>query len=277
MPQTPSPVTPVPTTDKGRMLARRIEHELPEPARANAMHGVARLMDYQDAGYAALYLDRLGPVVACDAAPFALTTETARHLALWMSYEDTIRVADLKTRGSRVSRVRGEVKAQDDQLLGVTEFMHPRLREICEMLPTALGRGILASPALSRVLGRLFTKGRHVETTSLRWFVALRAVAAMRGLRPRSLRYGEEQARIEAWLQLVVHEAAQDLALALELVRCQRLIKGYGETFERGLGNFEKIVAEHRARPLAAQQVRQLHDLALADDTSTAFAAALAC
>ena len=27
-----------------------------------------------------------------------LTRETARYLALWMSYEDTVRVADLKTR-----------------------------------------------------------------------------------------------------------------------------------------------------------------------------------
>src|SRR3546814_9898561 len=55
------------------------------PAHRNAIHGVARLMDYQDVRYAALYLDRLEAVAALDAEPFELTAETARYLALWMS------------------------------------------------------------------------------------------------------------------------------------------------------------------------------------------------
>src|SRR3546814_11817901 len=63
------------------------------PAHRNAIHGVARLMDYQDVRYAALYLDRLEAVAALDAEPFELTAETARYLALWMSYEDTVRMA----------------------------------------------------------------------------------------------------------------------------------------------------------------------------------------
>lgn len=267
---------PTPTTGQGRALAARIAAVLPEAARAHALHGVARLMDYQDGAYAALYLDRLETVARLDAAPFELTAETARHLALWMSYEDTIRVADLKTRGSRIERVRGEVKAQDDQLLSVTEFMHPRLQEVCETLPAGIGRRILASPGLTKLLGRFFTEGRHVETTSLRWFLALRTVAAMRGMRPRSLRYIEEQERIEHWLDLVRAEAALDRELALEIVRCQRLIKGYGDTFERGLGNFQRIVAEHRRTPRDAAGIRALRNLALADDKSTALGDALA-
>ena len=35
--------------------------------------------------------------------------ELARHLALWMSYEDTVRVAELKTRDTRFARVRAEL------------------------------------------------------------------------------------------------------------------------------------------------------------------------
>ena len=46
----------------------------------------------------------------CAGARRRLLAETARHLALWMTYEDTIRVADLKTRATRFERVRGEVR-----------------------------------------------------------------------------------------------------------------------------------------------------------------------
>jgi hypothetical protein len=64
-------------------------------------------------------------------------------------YEDTIRVADLKVRASRFARVRGVVKAKDDQIVRVTEYMHPRLEEICETLPSRSDARILASKRLS--------------------------------------------------------------------------------------------------------------------------------
>ncbi len=267
---------PVPTSAQGKRLAARVEAELPEPVHANALHGVVRLMDYQDAAYADAYLDRLARMVARDAAPYELTAETARHLALWMSYEDTARVADLKTRGSRVDRVRSEVKAQQDQVLSVTEFMHPRMQEVCEMLPAGLGRRLLGSGVAKAVLGRFFTSGRHVETTSLRWYLTLRLVASMGALRRRSLRFVEEQERIEDWLGLALDAAAGDRALALELVRCQRLIKGYGDTFERGLRNYEAIVKLHKAQPRSAEQIRHLRELALSDETCAALDTAIA-
>ena len=267
---------PVPTTSKGAALAVRIVRELPVAAHDNAFHGVARLMEYQDAAYAGLYLDRLQPVAALDDGEHELTAETARHLALWMAYEDTIRVADLKTRVSRFDRVRAEVKAQDEQLIAITEFMHPRLREICEMLPPAVGGRILHSPTASRFLGGLFSKGRLVETTSLRWFLMLRIVAAMRPLRPRSMRYGEEQARIESWLRLITDAAASDRQLALELARCQRLIKGYGDTFDRGLRNYSAIIDHVKRHAVSASRLAELRDIALSDETCQALDTALA-
>ncbi|WP_137679832.1 indolepyruvate oxidoreductase subunit beta family protein [Aurantiacibacter suaedae] len=270
MPAEEQALVPVPTTAQGIALADRIATSLPDAAHNNALHGAARLMDYQDGDYAQLYLDRLERVAALDKAPFELTSETARHLALWMSYEDTVRVADLKTRKDRMGKVRQEVKAQDDQLLAVTEFMHPRLREICETLPAGIGGRVLASKGLSALLGRFFTSGRHVTTTSLRWYVMLRVVASMRAIRRTSLRYLEENARIERWLGLVLDHAVNAPDVALELVRCQRLIKGYGDTFERGLGNYEKIVGLHQRVPQDAADLRRLRELALSDDTCEA-------
>ncbi len=270
MPEEAAVTIPQPTTARGKALAARAAAFLPEPALANAMHGLHRLMDYQNASYAELYLDRLEKVAVLDQAPFELTAELARHLALWMSYEDTIRVADLKIRTARIERVRGEVRAGEGQLLQVTEFMHPRLQEVCETLPAGLGRWILANEGLSRLLSRFFGKGRHVETTGLSWFLMLRLVAAMRALRPRSLRFVEEQERIEAWLETVRQDAAHDPALATEIVRCQRLIKGYGDTFARGLGNFGRIMARHATGTQSAEDIRRLRELALADENGTA-------
>lgn len=271
-----APAAPAPTTPAGRALCARIDIALPAPARLNALHGVQRLMDYQNEKYARLYLERLESVATLDAPPYELTAETARHLALWMSYEDTIRVADLKTRGSRAARVRDEVRVQDGQILKVTEFMHPRLQEICETLPAPVGRSVLASKRLKGLLETFFRKGRHVETTRLRWFLALRLMAGLRPARPATLRYQEEQARIEEWLGRVRGAAKHDRALALEIVRCQRLIKGYGDTFERGLRSYSLIMAAQDEDAMSAAQVSRLRDLALADENGDALKQALA-
>ena len=80
------------------------------------------------------------PLAGSAAVGDELLRETARHLALWMSYEDTARVAALKTRATRFERVRGEARVQDGQLLAINEYMHPRLQEIVETLPAFLDR-----------------------------------------------------------------------------------------------------------------------------------------
>lgn len=277
MPAEPGASPPEPTSSVGVTLAERIARTLPEAARPNALHGVARMIDYQDAHYAVLYLDRLEAVARLDEAPFELTAETARHLALWMSYEDTIRVADLKIRSSRMGRVRGEIGLADDQLFGVTEFMHPRLQEVCETLPAPLGRAILSSPGLRKLSARFFREGRHVETTSIRWFLLLRFLAGLRGLRRSSLRFADEQARIEEWLELVRTTAGRGRAQAIEIAKCQRLIKGYGDTFERGLRNFKGIVEAYRSRPdLAPDVIASLRAAALANDQGELLARELA-
>ncbi|MDQ8756502.1 indolepyruvate oxidoreductase subunit beta family protein [Sphingosinicella sp. LHD-64] len=261
-----------PTSAAGQALVARIHSELPESAYAFAIEGVRRLMDYQDEAYARLYLDRLGSIPSGDGA---LIAEAARHLALWMAYEDTIRVADLKIRASRFARVREEVRAAPDQIVRVTEYMHPRLEEVCETLPAGLGRRILASKRLSNWLHPFFAKGRHVETTGLRWFLMLNLLAGFRRWRRKSLRYAVEHARIEAWLELV-RAAARDSALALELTKCQQLIKGYGDTFARGLANYDRIVARYRTGGVDAGALRRLREAALADEDGEALDLALA-
>ena len=272
---------PAPTTKTGRAFLQRIHDHFSQDAHAFAIEGVRRLMDYQDAAYAGLYLDRLASIQALDggAEDWRLTRETARYLALWMSYEDTIRVADLKVRASRFDRVRDEVRAAPSEILAITEYMHPRLEEVCETLPAGIGRRILASRRLSTWLRPFFRKGRHVRTSSVRWFLLLRLLAGMRRWRPGSLRYQIEQERIEQWLGRIRSAAGTNLGAATELVECQKLIKGYGDTFERGLANYDRVMAAWEAirdRPDAAAMLKQIREAALADEEGKALSSAIA-
>ncbi len=272
---------PAPTTESGRALKARIAATLPASACPVAIEGVRRLMDYQDRAYAELYLDRLEHVHGMDdgAGDFRLTVEAARHIALWMAYEDTVRVADLKIRAARSARVEREVGLKAGQVISVTEYMHPRLREVCETLPAWLGGAILRRPGLRKWLEPLFARGRQVETTSLRWFLMLSLLAGMRGMRRSSLRFAEEQERIRQWLVLVDTAASRSSALATEIVLAQQLVKGYADTLERGLARFRTIV-ETVPRLLghadAPERVRALREAALADEDGKALKAACA-
>lgn len=162
--------------------------------------------------------------------------------------------------------------------MAITEFMHPRLQEMCEMMPAGIGRFILKCEWLKGLLQPLFSKGRHVETSSLHWFAMLNLFAAMRRWRPSTLRYREEQARIEGWLNTVSAAAVTDFDAAIELAACPRLIKGYGDTFERGLRNFNTVLNAWRTaqcRPGMAATIASLYEAALADERGDALKANL--
>ncbi|HJS85833.1 MAG TPA: indolepyruvate oxidoreductase subunit beta family protein [Acetobacteraceae bacterium] len=251
------------------------ETKATEPdAESIILEGVHRLTDYQDDAYARLYRERLDRL----RLDGTLRAETARHLALWMSYEDTIRVADLKTRASRLSRVRAEVRARPDQVVRITEFMHPRPQEIADTLPAPLGRWVLRARAPRRLLELLTARGRRIETTSVAGFLLLRGIAALRPFRRRTLRHAEEQARIEAWLARIGALASRDPDLALEVARCQGLVKGYGETHARGWANFQRLMAEADRRAGtrgASARLATLRAAALADENGQALAKAL--
>ena len=250
-------------------------------ALAIVIEGLRRLIDYQDPAYAALYLQRLAAVQAIergrDAASTALTQATARHLALWMSYEDAVRVADLKTRDSRFARVRDEVKAQSDQVLAINEYMHPRLQEIADTLPAAIGRWLLGASWPRTIVLRLAAKGRVVQTSSLRGYAMLWFIASLRRWRPGSLRFQVEQQHIEAWLGDIRAAATTSLALATEIALCQRLVKGYGDTHERGLRNYAALRAAWQGGgvALSAAALAGLRDAALADEHGAALTLAL--
>lgn len=231
----------------------------------------ARLSDYQDDSYAGLYLDRMEQICRIDTAEpqdLALSAAAARALGLWMSFEDVMRVAQLKTRRGRAERIRREVRAQPKDLVQVREFVKPRVEEICGTMPAGFGRRLLASPRAHRALAR-FTAGRRISTSTISGFAMLRTIAALRRFRRGSLRYQVENLRIEAWLRQIAALAPGDYALAVELTECQTLVKGYGDTHERGWASFSQISAlapTLLGQPDSAARLRSLREAALADD-----------
>jgi indolepyruvate ferredoxin oxidoreductase beta subunit len=180
-----------------------------------------------------------------------------------------MRVAQVKTRRGRAERIRREVRADPKDLVQVREFVKPRVEEICGTLPAGLGRWLLASPRAHRTLAR-FTAGRRISTSTISGFVMLRGLAALRRLRRGTLRYQIENQRIEAWLGQIVAIAPQDYGLAVELAECQTLVKGYGDTHERGWASFSQICAlapKLLGDGQAAARLRALREAALADDS----------
>jgi indolepyruvate ferredoxin oxidoreductase beta subunit len=281
----PPAETPLEVTQARPFLAasleERIRARVPAAAQDLARVGVRRMIDYQDIAYASLYLDRLDAVIALEPAASngcALTETVARGLALWMSFEDTIRVADLKIRTARAKRVLQEVRPSRGQLVQVTEFMKPRVEEICGTMPVGLGSWLLRSKAPRRWITRL-TGGRQIATSSIGGYLQLYWLAGLRRWRPKTLRYSQEQVRIAGWLELIGRVARDNYALGVEIAECQQLVKGYGATHERGTASFQTILANvhgwQRAAD-AADRVRALRIAALADDEGIALSKALA-
>ena len=265
-------------------LSDRIRRDFPAAVHKTLHAGIVRCADYQDVPYAAAYLDRLAalqsaiPHNPADGAPHTLLNEAARHLALWMTYEDTVRVADLKTRRSRFARVSGEVRLTPKQQLDINEFLHPRLEEIADTLPAGLGRWLLKSRAARACVEPFLKQGRVVQTTSIRGFLLLYTIASMRGMRPKSLRFQVEHQRIDDWLATVTSLLPDHPDLAEQVVRAQRLVKGYGDTHHRGWNSYQRVTAmlpALRTLPDGAAQMQALIAAALADDSGRALASAI--
>jgi indolepyruvate ferredoxin oxidoreductase beta subunit len=265
-------------------LVSRIRSGFPLPTHDFLFAGVKRLVDFQDAAYAAGYLDRLGAVLAADRAnggaarDFAFTTKAAKYAAVALAYDDVIRVADLKVRGSRFARVREEVGAKPDQIVYTTEYMHPRMEEVCGALPKRLGQWIEDRPKLLARLDRFVNKGRRVRTGTVFWFIGLYVVSAMRSKRPGTLRHHREMQHFEAWLTTATGLLPSNYDLAVEALECRRLVKGYSDTRARGLSKFDKVMA---AVPLlatrqdGAEWLRRLRQAALMDEKGVALDGAL--
>ena len=265
-------------------LVARIEHEMPAEAQEMARAGLAKVIEFQDIAYGREYLNRLVRVAALDhdlggdGRGRALTREAAKYIANAMAYDDVIRVARIKTQSRRFARVRKEMRLHDDQVLKLTEFMHPRGEEVCGMLPRRLGRYVENRPRLFRALDRMVNRGRHVRTDSIFWFTTLYLVGGLRRFRRRLFRHEVERAHLVHWLAEAERLAPLNYDLGVEVLRCRRLIKGYSDTHARGLSRYDRVLSALpvlEAREDGADWLRRLREAALKDETGATLDGAL--
>jgi indolepyruvate ferredoxin oxidoreductase beta subunit len=254
-------------------LERAIVAVMAAPARDVIIEGARRLVSYQDVAYAQLYLDRLAPIRVADERAQAggrLLRETARHLAVRMSYEDVIRVAQAKIDPARMARIAAEIGVKPGEPFTVTEYLKPGIEELCSVLPPKMAERVLAAAGRRSWLARAHW-AMEVNSASVSGFLRFWLLAKLRRWRPGTYRYRQEQNAIEAWLRLVVTAADLSGELALEIAECARLIKGYGDTHRRGTANY-RLIESRVIGPVLMGRMTLAHGI---DAIASARAAAL--
>jgi indolepyruvate ferredoxin oxidoreductase, beta subunit len=253
-----------------RDLAEQVKG-LPLGARSMTLHGLIRTAVFQDKAYAERYLARVKRFAAVDQDPEGgeLTREAARHVALWMAYQDTIQVAQQKIRRGRMQRIRDEAKVRDNQLMEVREYLHPQIDEIIDTMPTWLGNPLSKSASFRRVVYITTNKGMVLNTSSVGGYTLLNIMARVRPLRPRTVRFIREQEEIDRWMDKALAIAPTDQELATEIVKLQHVLKGYGSTYEHGSESFALLMGaadDLAGSPGAGPRLAELHEAALADE-----------
>jgi indolepyruvate ferredoxin oxidoreductase beta subunit len=276
----PAPTGPAPLIAEWAALADRVA-QYPEPVREMTLAGLRKVIDFQDLAYGAEYLARLDKALALDRADRnrIFTREAAKYIANAMTYDDVIRVADLKCRAARFDRIRREMEVREANVMQLTEFLHPRAEEIAGLLPAGLGAKVVGSATWMARLDRWFSKGRHLRSDRLRGYLMLYLLGGLRGWRRRTLRHAQETAHLEAWLATATGYLPQNYDLAVEVLRCRRLIKGYSDTHMRSQSKFGRVMAGVSlvaARDDGADWVRRLREAALSDEDGGALEGALA-
>ena len=220
------------------MPKRFSNKDFPELVQPVIQHAINRLMDYQNKDYVETYLSRLKSFKDSNDKMLNIV---AKQLALRMSYEDIIRVAQVKVRSERFERIKDEAKTSPGDILMITDFFKPGIAEISDILPTIIGKRLWAWGEKHKKIDN-FGFGMEVQTTSITGFLKLWVLAKLKWWRPRSYRWKVEQANIDDWLSMISSAASLDVEFANEVAELARLIKGYGSTHRRGMTNFTTII-----------------------------------
>jgi hypothetical protein len=201
-----------------------VPENLPEGTQAIVCTGIDRLIDYQSPSYAQLYVDRLCRFVGKPDVDAALLGEIARLMALRMSYEDPIRIAQLKLTEQGPSSNRRKFRI--DELIGC--------------LPA-----VVAGPLLD-MLDSLNWARAPVSikySAANRWGIRrLKIEAGLKRWRLFSIRYGKERIWVERWLHMINRSLAKQPAAALAVVQTANMIQGYGSPYRHALADWHAII-----------------------------------
>jgi hypothetical protein len=204
---------------------------LPDGVAAVVSEGIHLLTDYQGDSYARLYVERVQRFVGRPDVDGAMLGEIARLMAIRMSYEDAIRIAQLKL--AEAGSGHAPVQPADD----VRKF---RLDELVGALPA-----VVAEPVLD-ICERLRWTHKPVSvrfSAASRWGVRrLKIEASLRRWRLFSVRYAGERVWVERWLHMIGRALAKQPGAASEIVQTATMVRGYGDAYRQGLADWHAII-----------------------------------
>jgi hypothetical protein len=204
---------------------------LPAPVMAVASDAVDLLIDYQGAGYAQLYIDRLRRFVGKNGVDDAMLTEIARLMAARMSYQDAIRIAQLKLFAL------ADPSGPRARSVDVRKF---RLDELIDALPAIIAESLLY------VLdwAGWAHKNVSIRFSSASWFgiLRLKMEAGLRRWRRYSVRYAKERVWVERWLHMIDRSLTKQPGAANEIVQSATMIQGYGDVYRQGMADWNAII-----------------------------------
>jgi hypothetical protein len=221
---------------------------LPESVAPVASEAIHLLVEYQGTRYAKLYVDRLRRFVGKQGVDEAMLLEIARLMAMRMSYEDAIRIAQLKLL---------ELEAYPDTPRA-DDVRRLRLDEMVEALPT-----LIAEPLLDVLnwLGWVHKRVKIHFSTANRFSIRrLKIEASLKRWRRYSIRYSKERNWVERWLHMVDRALARQPAAARAVVDTATMVQGYGDAYRHGLADWHAII-DGLAKP-TFDGVLRLPDLA---------------
>ena len=129
----------------------------------------------------------------------------------------------------------------------------PASRNCASCCRQLLARPIIRLAERKGWLGKVYF-GMEINSTSVFGYLRFALLAKLRGIRPYGHRYAQEQEQLTQWLALIAEAAQHSSGFALEVAECARLIKGYGDTYARGLSNY-RLIEARLIRPALAGQI----------------------
>jgi len=206
---------------------------LPDTAVPLVNEAIQGLMDYQGTGYAQLYVDRLKRFIGMRGVDEAMLCEIARLMLSRMSYQDPIRIAQLRLAEFETGGGGAGTHAADDR----RRF---RLDELIGALPA-----VVAEPVLGALEWMHWThRSLSISfSTKSRWGIRrLKIEASLRRWRRFSVRYAEERAWVERWLHMIRRSLVKQPSAANEIVQTADMIQGYGDVYRQGLADWHAII-----------------------------------
>ncbi|MEH2592605.1 DUF6537 domain-containing protein [Bradyrhizobium sp. AZCC 1721] len=204
---------------------------LPEPVMAVASEAIHLLTDYQGPSYARLYVDRLRRFIGKRGVDDVMLGEMARLMAVRMSYQDPIRIAQLKL---------AELNGPPGASAGSVDIRKFRLEELIGVLPAVIAEYVLdalewAGWSHKRVSIRFSTKSRF----GIR---RLKIEAGLRRWRLLSVRYAKERVWVERWLHMIDRSLTKQPQAAPTIIQTATMIEGYGDVYQQGMADWNAII-----------------------------------